>query len=241
MNSGFSFQSSIIRGALVVAISLGLVAAQEARAFCVLFDHGGNPDAGGGSLLDSTSVKSKSIPSELKALDSFDKAYAGFRDQYEKLDQTTRVTSLEWSRLRTSAARLKAAIPAEENAVRSIIIKGKAKGKWSSESDALVVEQRKQSGLDSRAQKELIATVDKSGGARKLMEETLSSLPLLGREVDVEVNRFQRAAAESQFGTPFRRQTVSFSVMPAATVGTLFGDIWKAISAVGKIFCLFLC
>src|SRR5262249_4985337 len=154
MKRGFSFQSSVIRGSIVVAISLGLVAAQNATAFCSRSHNWGHSETAGTSPLDSSSVKSKQIPTELKALDSFDKAFTNFRDQCDKLDQSAKVTSIEWARLRSSAVRLKATIPAEENAVRSIINKAKAKGKWNSEMDAIVVEQLRQSSLDSRAKRE---------------------------------------------------------------------------------------
>lgn|SRR5262249_45579059 len=242
----FSFQSSFIRAMIIVGISLGLVAAQDARAFCMSSDDNVPFEAGGTSLIDSSALQTKTIPDEIKALDSFEKAHTNFREQCATLDhktqvQRTKVNSTEFDSLQASATRLKKAIPSASNVFRSTITKIKVKGMWTGELDTRVVEQiRRSSDLDSQAQAKVIATLNEAGGARKLLEQAVSQLASLSQEVDGHVNRFRGAVAESRSALAPQIQAVAFSLTPPSLVRFSIWDFLEGAIKVAKVVgCVF--
>jgi hypothetical protein len=122
---------------------------------------------------------------------------------------------VELNRLEATATHLKEAIPAAENAIRSILKDLKAKGKWTSELDTVIEEQIKKSDFKLEVRGKLISTLREHGGARAAIERGPANLRLLRDEIDNDVMRVKRLVARSGSGSQIR---VSATLAPTVPV-----------------------
>jgi hypothetical protein len=192
-----------------------------------------NPSSAGTLLPPANPLPDVDIASELQTLDSFANDWGKFEKKRAELRKKSSLTSSEFQLLNDDHGALKRRLSQVPNAIRTIINKLKAAGKWDTLDEDLLAA--------STTDDKFKASLREFGGARKLFEDGASQLggaaaatEILGSLDDVQ----KKVARQEPDGLQWRTQESELRLVAAAyhpvtplfarSAGCVFATIGRA-------------